>query len=401
MSLCAFASFNGVSSSNVTTALLDRTEYLKRPRVKYHLYDPQLFTMYTECLPKLDRPCYANQGYNTFVHSLDILFLESIIALNESVDPSEADLFIVPVFYNQATVTDYPCYRNWKDRELTNQMYEVLRSLGHYKSGVRNHFLMADHWASGFPGSWDKFVFEAELIVGRFENPSIQNPSGNTVLRDDNQIFGVGYATRAGLYRQCAKEHTIHRTKDPVPMLERKYLASFTGGNHKYFYHRNLLYNWIRDHPEVPEDIFVSVYSKDEAFSDKNPLMNGHDVCRNSLICLSIMGDTPTTDRIWVAFEFPSLIGVLSVEKDKLLPLLPYPLRVPWEEIIVWIDTDTFVKNPYEAMRGVALALSDDEKERRFNLMRKHQRDVLWAFGESVAALNVLEDANLRVEVLS
>lgn len=51
-------------------------------------------------------------------------------------------------------------------------------------------------------------------------------------------------------------------------------------------------------------------------------------------------------------------------------------------------------------MRSAALALSDSEKERRFNLMKKHRRDVLWAYEESVAVFNVLEDASSRVKVL-
>ena len=389
------------SSGDIIDGLVDRTEYLKRPKVKYHLYDPQLFALYTECLPKLERPCYANHGFNSYFHTLDILFLEGIIALNESVDPSEADLFIVPVFYNQVTVPNHPCYHKGDEIEMILQMYEVLYAFGYYKPGVRNHFLMGDHFASGLPIFWGNFSYEAELIVGRFEDPSIHNPSGMTVLRDPNQIFSVGYATKAGLYRQCAKEHTIHGKKDPLPILERKYLASFTGGVHAYLPHRRMLHEWLRDHPEVPEDIFIHVYIKGVTFSDKNPPVNGQEVCRNSLICLSIMGDTLTTDRIWLAFEILSLIGVLSAEKEKLLHILPFPLRVPWEDIIVWIDMNQFVRNPYEAMRSAALTLSDSEKERRYNLMKKHRRDVLWAYEESVAVLNVLEEANLRVEVLS
>ena len=297
------------SSGDIINGLVDRTEYLKRLKVKYHLYDPQLFALYTECLPKLERPCYANHGYNSYFHTLDILFLEGIIALNESVDPSEADLFIVPVFYNQVTVPNHPCHHKGDEIEMILQMYEVLYAYG--------------------------------------------------------------------------------------------LLASFTGGVHAYLPHRRMLHEWLRDHPEVPEDIFIHVYIKGVAFSDKNPPVNGQEVCRNSLICLSIMGDTLTTDRIWLAFEILSLIGVLSAEKEELLRILPFPLRVPWEDIIVWIDMNQFVKNPYEAMRSAALTLGDTEIERRYNLMKKHRRDVLWAYEESVAVLNVLEEANLRVEVLS
>ena len=92
----------------------------------------------TECLPLLSRPCYSNHGYNTFVHGLDFLFVEAIIALNQSVSPSEADLFIIPVFYNQATVADGPCsILPGGPSRLIDQMYEVLHAQGHYKDGVR------------------------------------------------------------------------------------------------------------------------------------------------------------------------------------------------------------------------------------------------------------------------
>ena len=68
--------------------------------------------------------------------------------------------------------------------------------------------------------------------------------------------------------------------------------------------------------------------------------------------------------------------------------------------MIVWIDTDAFLQNPVDAIRSTALALSDSEKERRVNLMKKHRRDVLWAYEESVAVLNVLEEANKRIQVV-
>lgn len=401
--LCVFIPYQLVASENMTTALLDKSEFERRPRVKYHLYDPQLFTMYTECLPKLKRPCYSNSGYNNFVYMLDVLFLESIIALNQSVHPSEATLFIIPVFYNQATVPDFPCFQSGNELKHIAQMYEVLHSLGHYKPGVRNHFLMANHYAAGLPDYSGNFVYEAELIVGRFENPSIFPPTERLVLKDADQIFSVGYATKAGVFRQCSEEHASHGKKAPLPISRRKYLWAFTGGTvvgNPSFYHRNVLYGQTRNNSVAPADTFISVYKKGEPFSHANPLADGRKICRNSLLYLSIRGDTPTTDRILAVFEYLTLLGVLSVERESLLPLLPFSERVPWDEIIIWIDTDAFIKDPVHAVRSAALALSDSEKERRFNLMKKHRRDVLWAYEESVAVFNVLEDASSRVKVL-
>ena len=402
--ICAFFVLKLISSENsVTLQLLDKSEYLKRPKVKYHLYDPQLFLMYKECLPRLHRPSYASLKFNIFTHCLDINFVESIIALNESVDPSEATLFIIPVFYNQATLPSFPCHYHENEIRLIAQMYEVLHSLGHYKAGVRNHFLMADHWAAGVSSSWTNFSYEPELIVGRFEHPTLSPLVSSWSALDASQFIAVGYSTKLGVSRQCPKEQA--KRKAILPLSDRKYLASFTGGlwlndDERSTPYRTQLY-FASHNQTLPNDIYISVYKKGEPFSSTNPRANGHDVMGNSLLCLSIAGDTPTTDRIWVAFEHLTLIGVLSVERERLLPLLPFPKRVPWEEMIVWIDTDAFLQNPVDAMRSRALALSDSEKERRVNLMKKHQRDVLWAYEESVAVLNVLEEANSLVKVLS
>ena len=90
--------------------ILDKSEFDKRPNMKYHLYDPQLFAMYRECAPHLERPCYGNHANTIYSHALNINFLESIIALNRSVDPSEATLFIIPVFYNQVVIPGAPCH---------------------------------------------------------------------------------------------------------------------------------------------------------------------------------------------------------------------------------------------------------------------------------------------------
>ena len=396
-------------------SIVDTSEFERRfPKIRYHLYNPQLFYMYTECLPLLRRPCYFNRMYNVFSHGLDINFVEAIIALNQSVPPSEADLFIIPVFYNQATVWDMPCHTNdiKGTSRLINQMMQVLHSQGYYKPNVRNHFLMADHYASGLTLSWDAFIYPPEFIVGRFEIPIVR--FHKTVVNDMSQFISVGYATKNGVYANCpfynstrlinASSSSSSSSSSSKSIHNRKYLMSFTGGfktNEKEFFYRSLLYEYVNTHNNSTlSGIYVSFYRKGLPFSDTNPRIKASHIVQDSLISLSIRGDTPTTDRIWIAFEFLTLIGVLSVEKEALLPLLPFPKRVPWEKIIVWIDTDAFVANPVEAMRSTAMGLDKNERERRYNLMVKHRRDVLWAYQESVAVMNVLEEAVSLVKVL-
>ena len=78
--------------------------------------------------------------------------------------------------------------------------------------------------------------------------------------------------------------------------------------------------------------------------------------------------------------------------------LLPFRPRVPWEDIIIWIDTDAFVKNPIAASRAAIDALDIKERERREGLLRIYKREVIWNYNESVVLFNVLEDARDRVK---
>ena len=378
--------------------ILDKSEFEKRPKVKYHLYDPQLFDMYRKCMPIINRPCYTA---NDPKHALDVHFVESIIALNESVDPWDATLFIVPVLYSQFDGGPQAICRYHHMPKAITQMYEVLHSLGHYKHGIRNHFLMADHFAAGLPhNTWAKFTFEPELIVGRFEHPLLSVLYSITSDIDESQFFGVGYSTHEGLLRHCPSNH-LTTFRSPLPSRERKYLLSFTGGvllNDGWHRYNNRLVLWeYIEHHYLPEDTFISMYAK-FAHNKNFTWLNGPEILHNSSFVLQLGGDSPTTERLWIAFEHHTMLCAVTSEKEALLTILPFPLRVPWEELILWIDADEFVKEPVQAMREAILGLSDIEWERRYNLMLKHKRDVLWGYEDSVAVFNVLEEAARRVK---
>ena len=382
-------------------SFLDKSEFEKRPKVKYHLYDPQLFDMYSKCLPLLNRPC---RRVNDPKYSVDLHFVESIIALNESVDPWDATLFIVPVLYSQFDGGPHAICHVSHAEETIAQMYGVLKSLGHYKPGIRDHFLMADHPDSGFHNhDWKKFIFEPELIVGRFENPAYSDLyTFITKGIDESQFISAGYATHRGLLRNCP-EH-LSRARPLLAYRARKFLFSFTGGcqqeywRNKFFY-RNVLWNYTKQH-DLPNDTFIHFYLKHQPLTETNRRVNGAEIFRNSDFVLNLSGDTPTTDRIWDAFEHHTMICALNTEREALLRLMPFPNRVPWDELFLWIDADAFVKEPVKAVKDTIFGLTDNEMERRFNLMLKHKRDVLWGFKDSVAVFNVIEEANFRVKTL-
>ena len=384
--------------------IIDKSELERRSLVKYHLYDPQLFDMYTECITKLYRPCYSGHD---FKHSLDVNFIEAMIALNQSVDPWDATLFIIPVLYDQVDGGPKAFCHSLHAPRLVAQMYEVLHSLGYYKPGVRNHFVMADHYSTGHSRKWvkgERFKFKPELIVGKFEQPALSPVFRWTVLDiDPSQYISVGYTTWNGLLRHCS---FVTNMLSPLSIHNRTYLVSFAGGVLpvtdviQRYLHRNVLLNYTWDH-SIPNDTLISIYDKRFPIPKTHVWLDGNEVIHKSLLVLHLSGDTPTTDRIWTAFEYLSLVGVLTREKDDLLALLPFPDRVPWEDIFVWIDTDAFLQSPVEAVREAALALTESEKERRYNLMRKHRRDVLWGYNESVAVFNVLDEAASRVKTLA
>ena len=392
-----------LAEESLHSLIIDKSEYDKRPRVKYHLYDPQLFAMYKDCLPKLGRPCF--KGHD-FKHTLDVNFVEAIIALNQSVDPWDATLFIVPVFFNQVDNPNYPCSQH--AAKHIAQMYTVLDSQGYYKPGVRNHFLMADHWSSGHPRNWtygQKFKFKPEFIIGKYEQPALSIVFKWTVEdMDATQFMVVGYATRPGILRQCPY---VPEAEPPLSIHNRTYVASFAGGTtptpnnglNTYLY-RNLLFDYYLEH-DIPNDTVIAIFDKTKP-SPKKPhvWIDGNDLMRNSLMVLHLSSDTATTDRIWTAFEHLTLIGAVYSEMIELLPQLPFAHRIPWIDIIVWIDTYTYIQNPVEAMRGTAKALTYKQREHHYRLMKKHRRDVLWSYNESIAVYNVIEEAALHVKVL-
>ena len=389
--------------------IVDVSELERRPDIKYHLYDPHLFSAYSECLPVLQRPCYAG---HSIIHNLDILFLESLISLNRSVPMDEAKIFIIPVFYNEIDSKAGACQQDVVRH--VSQMYEIITSLGYYKPNLRNHFLMADHFASGLKFSkemkYEKFLYAFNLIVGKFEQPAISPAYSDTKDIDASQFLPVGYATKNAVLRYCPSH--MHHEKPPKSILHRKYTFTFTGGDIPFdykpdtYFYRHVLLNYTRElnssssSSSLPNDVFINIYQKWVWVSEANPRISSIEFIRNTLLVLHLSGDSFTTDRIWNAFEHLTLIGALETEKNGLLPQLPFPKRVPWEDIIVWIDTDAFLKNPVEAVRSTALRMSDEEKERRVDLMRKHQRDVLWARNDSVVVFNVLEEAQLLVKTL-
>merc|ERR1711920_103299 len=88
------------------------------------------------------------------------------------------------------------------------------------------------------------------------------------------------------------------------------------------------------------ENASLHWFSKCEAF----------DISRNSKMIISFAGDSPTTDRIFQAFDTLSVIVVLSHELQSIVRSLPFGNVVPWADILVVLDTENFTQAPMRSI---------------------------------------------------
>jgi hypothetical protein len=97
---------------------------------KYHIYDPSLFKMFTNC--KIPNPI------NHYKHNLEIFFLNSILELTYNVSAEEADLYVVPVLFSQSK-------RGYcgNHKENIKDLQFVLNEQPYFITQHRNHLIVA------------------------------------------------------------------------------------------------------------------------------------------------------------------------------------------------------------------------------------------------------------------
>lgn len=100
---------------------------------------------------------------------------------------------------------------------------------------------------------------------------------------------------------------------------------------------------------------------------------------RDSAMVVALPGDTPTSDRLWNAFDTLTLIGVLSAHMGELLDVLPFRWAVPWEDILVPINQTEYDYDPILAPLLALDRLGTAGMSARLSLMRKYRDDVSWA----------------------
>lgn len=205
----------------------------------------------------------------------------------------------------------------------------------------------------------------------------------------------IGYATN----RAWNIYMNIYNFADDVVSKHREYLVSFIGqsDDRKAYKYRKRLQLTMHGQCNntfpcvVMNDTFIQVIHTKP--SPMEQYVYAPDIIKHSLMTVSLPGDTPTTSRFQIAFDYLTLIGALSHARNDLLRTLPFPHRVPWDAIIVWIDTNAYMRSPVTAMRETALALTHHEISSRRKLMLQYRKEIVWMHPDSRVHINIIEDA--------
>lgn len=357
---------------------------------QFHLFPPESFDMYTKCLGKqpLD-PQYMTDGF----------FLYTLQAMDASVPPEDANLFVIPALMSLSM--EGRCGGQHKKREHMQQAMSIINKKD-YSKGHRNHLLVASNWRIFYPEHYPPPF----IAVGAFEKGLISWGHKRTEQGDyfTNSTFAVGYSTVTALATYYTLDLThpsvsttpLHHQPPIIPYHQRQYLFSFLGNinraNYRFRY-RHKLADLMAANPEYANLTDIFVFATESHIIQKGNRIDGEAIMADSIMVLTLPGDTPTTSRIVNAFETLTLVGALTSTKSTLLLELPFHSRVPWEELIVWIDTDAYMINPVQALRETVLNMTQAELSRRQKMMLQYRGEVVWMRPESRVHINILEEA--------
>ena len=91
---------------------------------------------------------------------------------------------------------------------------------------------------------------------------------------------------------------------------------------------------------------------------------------------LSPAGDTPTTERIFNAFRLLTPTAVLHDQMGSIVRTMPFKDVVPWRKLLIPLHYNKSA--PITSLAQSARAVSFGQLRAVIQLMREHQRDVLW-----------------------
>mmetsp|Transcript_2640 Transcript_2640/g.5571 ORF Transcript_2640/g.5571 Transcript_2640/m.5571 type:complete len:586 (-) Transcript_2640:424-2181(-) len=396
---------NGFADHVRSHPLLSRGENFHhdyRGRLHYNLslssvyvYPPENFLMYTRCahLLRREKPQITiAHGKTTYKHNTDYFFVRAVTSSDflaqTSADPASARLHVVPVMCSQSYLG--------RCGDHNENLHQLKAKLAHSPHLSTSLLLCDEHKARervehALPGA----------LFAAFESWRAPFAVHNATPWQADFI-AVGDTTHVGC-GACKRQVEM-------PLASRHYdmtVVMETLRTKKTYAHRRELWCDAVLHG-FPSSMFIS--SPDVSCGDwgvseevEKKLALYHTVCETlsitkmSRMVLSLSGDTPTTDRIFNAFEVLTVPVVLSSEYRAILQNLPWPHIVPWHEIIHVIDSDSFSRSPVRALSDFVKSVSNASLELTIHLMHQHRLDVLWHESHTRTAMNLLSTAMLKL----
>ena len=327
---------------------------------------------------------------------------------------------------------------------------DMVTQLEYLKPGVANHVLVCPHWMADTTFRMADYPRPPpELLVGTYAAPNGLVGTGAGSWPE----FVVGQSTYAGMQglaegkrRAAGGAHSL----SPVPAAGRKYNVSFIGrwdseypgepGTYKKtdtdwamwpvrcapsargsgtgltqkrsltrvfhpqgwpdwpgeLYRRSFKDFVVRTRAFMPPDFYLPLGT-----AHQNSFVNQQAdpfaawaateaIMANSVVCLSLPGDQFVTDRIVNAFEAGCIIAALDVEKERLFRQLPFHFAVPWDDLILWIPTESWLVDPIATLRKAMDGLSTKAADARLRMTERHRPDITWSSLDSRATHNVL-----------
>jgi hypothetical protein len=393
-----------------------------------YTYPPELFEMYNNCeqlvkdLPELTP--FSRWDYKVERHNVDTLLVRSMTALEPynitlTTSPDHATLFIVPVYWSQSISG-----KCGDHQQNVAQMLTVLQDKfpWYARNSGQDHAFVCDAFARCEEA---RQVFKG-VILGAFEKDYYPPATKEFEYLHGRPLIGgavipVGYNTYAAP-NECEKKDNLSYGEEPVggrkpfPLADRLYDISFAGqtkkdihlhsyGTDPYERRRALWCDWVDTQDKRPGFLIQAFEASCESQMEDQFLQKERiHTCRalsniqESRMMISFSGDTPTTDRIFNAFDTLTIVVVLSDEKQAIIDTLPARDRVPWNDILIEIDTDEFLKGPVKSVEQLVDRMSQAKLKAVQDLMSKYRRDVLWHIEDSQAAAHFIAAAKATLQ---
>lgn len=365
------------------------------------VYPPDQFDMFTKC--PSEPPQLPEAPRLSLLHNVDFFFVKAISSphflSDRNTTPDNARLFVVPVHCSQSFLGR--CGNHSMNIE---QMRERLSSSYWFKryNGADHFVLCDDSGAAGevhtaFPNI---IIGHKEAVLKRYSRVAVGDTTYNELLTHvpvkvkplEQRKYDFFFAARtAGRERYKMKLHRGTAAYIPYVYYDRQvlwcdYVGSevkpsqvfVTSGSERDFC--SIRYNQLRALRGLPPFVQIN-------------FTQGMQVMAEARTTVSLTGDTPTTDRIFNAFETETVVQVLSRDLNPLLEVLAFTDVVPWRQIFHIVNATKFDEAPLRELSKLGSIENLPLLRKKVDLMRKFKDDVLWISEQSRAHLHVLKTA--------